>query len=63
MKILQVIFYATAIAGSMLQNRRVLFSLVFGPYYMLIMNLAAIKGIIDFIAGNYSVKWQKIRRA
>jgi cellulose synthase/poly-beta-1,6-N-acetylglucosamine synthase-like glycosyltransferase len=61
--ILQVIFYATAIAGSMLQNRSVLFSLVFGPYYMVIMNLAAVKGIIDFIAGNYSVKWQKTRRA
>jgi len=35
---------------------------LFAPYYLFIMNYAVLMGFIRFLTGNYSVKWQKVKR-
>jgi cellulose synthase/poly-beta-1,6-N-acetylglucosamine synthase-like glycosyltransferase len=60
--ILQICFYIMVIAGKILENVKTNAGFLFAPYYLFIMNFAIIKGIFRFFSGNYSVKWQKVKR-
>jgi cellulose synthase/poly-beta-1,6-N-acetylglucosamine synthase-like glycosyltransferase len=60
--ILQICFYILVIAGKILENVKTKAGFLFAPYYLFIMNYAIIKGVFRFLSGNYSVKWQKVRR-
>lgn len=59
---LQCIFYLLAMAGRLLHDVKIRFKALFAPYYLFVMNYAIILGFFRFIKGNYSVKWQKVRR-
>lgn len=60
--ILQLLFYLMVIAGKIFENIKTKAGFLFAPYYLFIMNYAIVKGIIRFMNGNYSVKWQKVKR-
>lgn len=60
--ILQILFWFTALAGITLKTSLIKKKYVFVPFYMLMMNYAMIKGIINYFRGNYSVKWPKSER-
>jgi len=60
---LQVLFYFLVIIGSLLQNRKVKFKMIFVPYYFFVMNLSMFLGFLRHIKGNQSVNWEKVKRA
>jgi cellulose synthase/poly-beta-1,6-N-acetylglucosamine synthase-like glycosyltransferase len=59
---LQCLFYLMAWAGWMLENVKTRLAVFFAPYYLFIMNYAVLVGFLRFFTGNYSVKWQKVKR-
>ncbi len=60
--IAQVLFYAAAIVGYILENRKVRFKPVFVPYYFAIMNYAVLAGLSRFLFGRQTGTWDKARR-
>lgn len=60
--ILQCLFYLFALGGALLHNVKVSIKSLFAPYYLFVMNYAVLKGFFRFMTGNYSVKWQKVKR-
>jgi cellulose synthase/poly-beta-1,6-N-acetylglucosamine synthase-like glycosyltransferase len=60
---LQCLYYLLVVAGALLTNVKLRVKAVFAPYYLLVMNYAVVVGILHFITGKYSVKWQKARRS
>lgn len=61
--LLQVLFYFFVILGKILSNYDVKFKIIFLPYYVFIMNYAAILGGIRFFRGHQSVNWERAKRA
>jgi cellulose synthase/poly-beta-1,6-N-acetylglucosamine synthase-like glycosyltransferase len=59
---LQCVFYLMAFAGRLLENVKTRAGVFFAPYYLLIMNYAVLLGFFKYLSGNYSVKWQKVKR-
>lgn len=59
---LQCAFYLVALTGRLAENVRTRAGFLFAPYYLFIMNYAVISGFFRFLSGNYSVKWQKVKR-
>jgi len=59
---IQCVFYLMAFAGRLLENVKTRAGLFFTPYYLLIMNYAVLLGFFKYVSGNYSVKWQKVKR-
>jgi cellulose synthase/poly-beta-1,6-N-acetylglucosamine synthase-like glycosyltransferase len=59
---LQILFYINAIAGYRLQHRSLAFGIFFIPYYVVMMNLAAIAGYYDYLTGKQTVLWEKVKR-
>jgi len=60
--VIQCIFYLFVLAGGMLHNVRLRFRALFAPYYLFVMNYAVIRGFFQFMTGQYSVNWQKVKR-
>jgi cellulose synthase/poly-beta-1,6-N-acetylglucosamine synthase-like glycosyltransferase len=60
--ILQCVFYLLVLAGGILHNVKLGIRALFAPYYLFIMNYAVLRGLFRFLTGNYSVKWQKVKR-
>ncbi len=60
--LIQCSYYLMVLAGRLFENVRSGVGLLFAPYYLFIMNLAVLKGFFRFLSGNYSVKWQKVKR-
>lgn len=58
----QLLFYASAFAGWMLEKRKVKVKVLFIPYYFCVMNYAVLAGIRRYIAGNQSSVWEKSKR-
>jgi len=58
----QFLFYAGALAGYLLRNKKIQFKFFFIPYYFCIMNFAVIAGLFRFLSGNQKVTWEKARR-
>jgi len=59
----QLAFYALALAGRFLRDRRISIKRFFIPYYFLVMNLSVYAGFFRFIRGRQPVVWEKARRA
>jgi cellulose synthase/poly-beta-1,6-N-acetylglucosamine synthase-like glycosyltransferase len=61
--LLQLLFYLTVLWGMYYHNARIRLRFLFAPYYLFIMNYAIIAGMLRYFTGNYSVKWEKAKRA
>ena len=59
---LQILFYAMALTGWFLENRRIKVKILFIPYYFFIMNLSVYLGFNRYLKGNQSVKWERAKR-
>lgn len=58
----QILFYALAIFGMLLEKKKIRLKILFVPYYIVMMNYAAIAGTIRYMKGNQSVNWARARR-
>jgi cellulose synthase/poly-beta-1,6-N-acetylglucosamine synthase-like glycosyltransferase len=59
----QLLFYAAALAGHVLEQRRMKLKVFFVPYYFCVMNYAQYMGFFRYLRGNQSVLWEKAGRA
>ncbi len=59
---LQIIFYLFVFLGSILQSKKTNLKILFAPYYLFIMNLAEIIGLLRFLRKSQSVNWEKAKR-
>ncbi len=60
---LQIIFYAIAGLGFLLQDKKITIKGFFVPYYFVVMNLSVYAGFVRFLKGKQSVVWEKSKRA
>ncbi|MDR1170970.1 MAG: glycosyltransferase family 2 protein [Bacteroidales bacterium] len=60
---LQVCFYAVALLGRFLANRRIKLKALFVPYYFLIMNYAVYLGFFRYMKKSQDVKWERAKRS
>lgn len=60
---LQILFYAAALAGWYLENRMIKIKLLFVPYYFFIMNLSVYLGFRRYLRNTQSVNWERAKRA
>lgn len=58
----QLLFYALAMLGWILEQRKLSLKVLFVPMYFTMMNWAVLKGFARFIKGNQSVTWEKSKR-
>lgn len=58
----QVLFYAMALTGWFLENRKIKVKILFVPYYFFIMNLSVFLGFKRYLKGSQSVKWERAKR-
>lgn len=61
--ILQFSFYTLAFLGYLLEKKKINVKAFFVPFYFLFINYSVYVGLFRFITNNYSVKWEKARRA
>ncbi len=61
--IAQLGFYAAALAGYLLEQRKLKMKVFFVPYYFCVMNYAQYAGFRRFIRGSQSVLWERAKRA
>lgn len=58
----QVLFYAAALMGYLLEQRKLKMKIFFIPYYFCVMNYSMYAGFLRIIRGNQSVLWEKAQR-
>ena len=58
----QVLFYGAALAGWLLETRKIKIKALFVPYYFCVMNYAVIAGINRYLKGSQSAAWEKSKR-
>ncbi|HAD11447.1 MAG TPA: glycosyl transferase, partial [Saprospirales bacterium] len=58
----QIIFYLAALAGWILERRKLKVKAFFIPYYFCLMNWAMYAGLIRLLRGKQTVIWEKARR-
>ena len=58
----QVLFYAAALLGWFLENRKLKVKALFVPYYFFIMNLSVFLGLRRYLKGQQSVNWERAVR-
>jgi len=58
----QLLFYAAALLGWFLENRRIKIKVLFVPYYFFIMNLSVFLGFRRYLKGKQSVNWERAKR-
>jgi len=59
----QLLFYASALAGFALEQRKLRLKILFVPYYFCIMNYAQYAGLFRYLRGQQSVLWERVQRA
>ena len=59
---LQVIFYASSVAGWLLEKKEIRVKMLFIPYYFVMMNYAVAAGLQRYFSGRQSVAWEKSKR-
>lgn len=59
----QLLFYAAALAGYLLERRKMKVKIFFIPYYFCVMNYSMYAGFVRIVRGNQSVLWEKAQRA
>lgn len=62
MMVAQILFYGAAVAGYILENRKIRFKPLFVPYYFCVMNYAALAGLKRFLSGKQKGAWEKAQR-
>lgn len=60
---LQLGFYAVAMLGYVLRDKKISIKGFFVPYYFTVMNLSVYAGLIRFSRGRQSILWEKAQRA
>ncbi len=60
--VLQFVFYAAAIIGSILESKSIKIKILFIPFYFCMMNYATIAGTFRYFKGKQSAAWEKSRR-
>ncbi len=60
---LQVLFYLLVFVGWLLKDSKTRLKILFVPYYVFVMNYAAIRGFFRYIKGQQSVNWERAKRA
>ncbi|RZM19508.1 MAG: glycosyltransferase family 2 protein [Pedobacter sp.] len=58
----QILFYASAYLGKVMEARKIRVKILFIPYYFCVMNYAILAGLIRFFFGTQSVMWEKAER-
>lgn len=58
----QLAFYAAALAGNVWHFSGALGKLVYLPTFLLNSNFAAVIGLVRFVTGRQSVRWERVRR-
>lgn len=61
--IAQIVFYAMAMLGWSLENRKIRVKILFIPYYFFIMNYAVFAGFFRWLKGSQKATWERARRA
>jgi cellulose synthase/poly-beta-1,6-N-acetylglucosamine synthase-like glycosyltransferase len=61
--VFQLFFYLMVVVGALMNNMKIRMKLIFVPYYMFIMNYAMVYGMVRYISGKQSVKWEKAKRS
>lgn len=59
----QIVFYAMALVGMLLEKRKVKVKLFFIPFYFCFMNYAVWLGLFRYLKGEQSGIWEKSKRA
>ena len=59
---LQAFAYLLVLIGLVVKNIHTRLKFLFFPYYLMIMNLSQILGLVKFLRGNHSVIWDKVKR-
>ncbi len=59
---MQLLFYAAALAGYLLEKRHIRLKMLFIPYYFCMMNYAVFLGFKRYWKGSQSVLWEKAER-
>jgi cellulose synthase/poly-beta-1,6-N-acetylglucosamine synthase-like glycosyltransferase len=59
---IQLLIYAAAFFGYLLENKSIKIKLLFIPFYFLFMNYAAIAGFFRFMLGTQSSSWERSKR-
>ena len=60
--LLQVLFYAFALLGSLLEHRKLKLKPLFVPYYFFVMNYAVYRGFLRIANNKQSVNWERAKR-
>lgn len=60
--ILLSIFYVFGLTGYMLKNNRYESHLFTLPYYLIIIHIAQLQGLVKYLSKRQSVKWEKVKR-
>lgn len=60
---LQLFCYALALAGLVMENRKIRLKFFFAPYYFVAINYASLRGMIRYLRGKQKVTWEKSKRA
>lgn len=60
--VLQILFYLAALAGWILEQRKLKVKVLFVPYYFCLMNWAMYAGLLRLLRGKQSVIWEKAGR-
>jgi poly-beta-1,6-N-acetyl-D-glucosamine synthase len=63
MLLAQILFYLAAMAGWILEQRKLKVKALFVPYYFCLMNWAMYAGLVRLMRGKQSVLWEKAKRA
>ncbi len=58
----QILFYLSAMLGWYFENKKIKIKVLFIPYYFFIMNLSVYLGVIRFLKGKQTVKWERAKR-
>ncbi len=58
----QIVFYAAALFGWILEERKIKIKILFVPYYFFIMNLAVYLGFVRYIRKLQTVNWERAKR-
>lgn len=61
--IAQVVFYTAALAGYLLEKRKLKIKVFFVPYYFCVMNYSMYAGFVRLVRGRQSVLWERAKRA
>ena len=59
----QLLFYAFAALGWLLEKRAKSFKAFYLPYYFVLVNMASLFGIFNLLTGSLSPTWQTVRQA